>query len=533
MGYSAQYRNRTMADMAVARAEAEPDAIAIYLESGDHITFASILDEATRLASALQGLGLVAGDVVSFQLPNWREAVALDIAASLLGLVLNPVIPIYRDRELAFILDDAGARALFIPDVFRNCDYPEMIRRLRTELPALEHVVVVNGERRHDDMLDYRSLVANADASALVRADVDPDDVKIIMYTSGTTGRAKAVRHSHNTLTRALDNTSEAWEFSAADTMLMPSPVTHITGFANGIEMPFFTDIKSAFMERWDVNLAIDYIQRVGATLCISATPFLQELVQRAGELGLALPTLRLFACGGASVPPTLIRATHRTLANCRAFRVYGSTEVPLVTVGFLKPEDEDLAAETDGRFFNWEVKIIDEEGNELPLGRDGEIVVRGPAMMIGYGDPEQTREAFTADGFFLTGDIGHLTAQDAVVITDRKKDIIIRGGENLSAREIEDVLYGHPCIQEVAVVAMPHERLGEGVCACVVLAPGCDGLDLQRLKPFLEDNRLAKQKWPERLEVHDDLPKTASGKVRKEVLRNGLKERLAQGGSR
>ncbi len=517
--------------MAIARAEKEPEAIAIYLESGEHITFASILDEARKLAAALQGLGLVAGDVVSFQLPNWREAVALDIAASLLGLVVNPVIPIYRDRELAFILSDARARALFIPDVFRNCDYPEMIRRLRDDLPDLQHVVVVQGERRHEDMLDYGELVADADASSLVRVEVDPDSVKIIMYTSGTTGRAKAVHHSHNTLTRALDNTSEAWGFNAADIMLMPSPVTHITGFANGIEMPFFTDIRSAFMERWDVNLAIDYIQRIGATLCISATPFLQELVQKAGELGLTLPTLRLFACGGASVPPALIRTTHRTLANCRAFRVYGSTEVPLVTVGFLKPEDESLAAETDGRVFdNWEVRILDDDGNQLSVGEDGEIVVRGPAMMIGYGDPDQTREAITADGFFLTGDIGHLTPEGAVVITDRKKDIIIRGGENLSAREIEDVLYGHPCIQEVAVVSMPHQRLGEGVCACLVLAPGCDGLDLQRLKPFLEDNRLAKQKWPERLEILDELPKTASGKVRKDVLRNHLKERLAQG---
>ncbi|MEA3299693.1 MAG: AMP-binding protein [Pseudomonadota bacterium] len=522
------YRNTTIAAQAQEKAAATPDAVAVYLESGEHITFGAILDEARRLAVSLQDLGLVAGDVVSFQLPNWREAVALDIAASLLGLVVNPVIPIYRDRELAFILDDAAAKVLFIPDRFRNFDYPEMVRRLRPDLPNLAQVVVVRRERDHGDMLDYRALVDGADGGRLRPAAVDPDSVKIVMYTSGTTGRAKAVRHSHNTLARALDNTREAWGLSAADVMLMPSPVTHITGFANGIEMPFFTDTRSAFMERWDVDLAIDYIERVGATLCISATPFLQELVQRAAERGLTLPSLRIFACGGASVPPTLIRDTHRVLDNCRAFRVYGSTEAPLVTVGFLKPEEEALAAETDGRYFNWEVEVIDDNGQVLPLGRDGEITVRGPAMMLGYGDEAQTRDAFTPRGFFLTGDIGHLTPEGAIVITDRKKDIIIRGGENLSAREIEDVLYAHPDIQEVAVVAMPHERLGEGVCACVVPRPGAEPLSLDALKPFLAENRLAKQKWPERIELHAELPKTASGKVRKDLLRKDLWQRLA-----
>lgn len=525
-----QYRHVTLADVALEKATKIPDQIAVYLEDGNHITFGSIVDEGKRLAVALSALGVSQGDVASFQLPNWREAIAVDIASSLLGLVINPIIPIYRDRELEFILEDASVRILFIPEQFRNCDYPQMIRRLRVGLPNLKHVVVVRGEQRHDDMLDYRQLVDGADPDSLQRAVVDPDDVKIIMYTSGTTGRAKAVMHSHNTLARALDNTFEAWNVSADDVMLMPSPVTHITGFANGIEWPFFSDARSAFMERWDVDLAMAFIPRVGATLCISATPFLQELVQRAEELGDGVPSLRLFACGGASVPPALIRATHRVLDNCRAFRVYGSTEAPLVSVGFLKPEEEHLAAETDGRFYNWEVQIHDDDGNPLPLGQTGEIVMRGPAMMLGYKDPQQTRDALTADGFFRSGDIGHLTPEGAICVTDRKKDIIIRGGENLSAREIEEVLYGHPDIQEVAVVAMPHERLGEGVCAFVVLKPGCAQLSLEALKPHLVETRLAKQKWPQHVQICDELPKTASGKVRKDVLRQEIRALLAAG---
>jgi acyl-CoA synthetase (AMP-forming)/AMP-acid ligase II len=525
--YKNQYRNLTVADMALAKAQEKPDDVAIFLEDGQHITFGDIVDEGSRLAVALTELGLRARDVVSFQLPNWREAVALDIACSLLDLVINPIIPIYRDRELTFILKDAATKALFIPHLFRKFDYPEMIRRLRPELPDLGQVIVVGGDKPPADMLSYGQLVRDADPSTLKRGRVDPDRTKIVMYTSGTTGRAKAVLHSHNTLTRALDNGCEAWELGKDDIMLMPSPVTHITGFANGIELPFFSEAKAAFMERWEVSQAMDYISRIGATACISATPFLQELVQCAGDRGESLPTLRLFACGGASVPPSLIRATHRTLENCRAFRVYGSTEAPLVTVGFQKPEEEALAAETDGRFYNWDVQVQDDEGNFLPLGRDGEIVVRGGALMLGYGDSEQTREAFTANGYFQTGDIGHLTPEDALVITDRKKDIIIRGGENLSAREIEDVLYAHPDIQEAAVVAMPHERLGEGVCAWLVLRSGAAGLDLASLKPYLSESGLARQKWPERLEVTDELPKTASGKVRKDQLRKRIREQV------
>ncbi len=522
------YRQTTLAAEAARKARETPEAVAVYLDDGSSLTFGAAFEEACKLAAALEALGLGAGDVVSFQLPNWRETVIIDIAASLLGLVINPIIPIYRDREVAFILADTNARALFIPESYRGFDFVSMIEAMRPDLPGLEQVVVVRGTGSREGVLDYESLLSSADEGELQAAVVDPDAVKIVMYTSGTTGRAKAVRHSHNTLARALDNELEAWGLGEGDLMLMPSPVTHITGFVNGMELPFFSAARAGFMERWNADQAIALIQEWGATACISATPFLQELVQRAEELGLGLPTLRFFACGGASVPPELIRRTHRVLDNCRAFRVYGSTEVPLVSVGFLDPAEEDLAAETDGRCFNWDVRILDDDNKVLPLGEDGEIVVAGPAMMLGYGDPQETREALTADGYFRTGDIGHLTPEGAIVITDRKKDIIIRGGENLSAREIEEVLYGHPAIAEAAAVAMPHERLGEGVCACLVLAEGCPDLSLEALKPYLAECKLAKQKWPERLQILPELPKTASGKVRKDVLRQQLRESLS-----
>ena len=528
-GYRLKYRHQTIARAALDKAAQMPEEVAIFVDDGSEITYGSIVEEARRLAGALAALGLKPRDVVSFQLPNWREAVAIDIAASLLGLVLNPVIPIYRDRELAFILADASARVLFIPDRFRNFDYPEMLCRLRGGLPQLEQVVVTRADRSHEGMLDYAQFISEADPIEGAPAAADPDELKLLLYTSGTTGRAKAVMHSHNTLTRAIDNGCEAWALKRDDIMLMPSPVTHITGFANGIELPFLTETRSALMDQWQVDRAIAFIGRVGASVCISATPFLQELVQRAERLGTGVPSLRLFVCGGASVPPELIYSAHRVLANCRACRAYGSTEAPLVTTGYLRPEDEYFAANTDGRIFDWDVQVRDDCDRVLSEGCDGEIVVRGAALMLGYRDDDQTREAFTDDGYFRTGDIGHMTPHGAVVITDRKKDLIIRGGENLSAREIEDILHGHPDIQEAAVVAMPHDRLGEGVCAYLVMKPGCKPLGADALRLYLTEARLARQKWPERIEIRDSLARTASGKVRKDLLRQEVRALLAR----
>lgn len=520
-------RTKNLADYAQDKALNTPEAVAIYLENGEHIRFGSIFDEALALAASLSKLGLRAGDVISFQLPNWRETVALDIAAVWLGLVVNPVIPIYRDHELAFILADSRCRCLFIPGVYRGYDFPEMIERLSPQLPDLEHVITVRDEAQREGvqntMLRYEQLIESRNEPVPAKQPTDMSAIKVVMYTSGTTGRAKAVRHSHQSLARAVDNGVEGWGLAAGDVMLMPSPVTHITGFANGIEQAFISDCKTAFMERWDVDLAVAYIEKVGATACVSATPFLQELVEKAQRDSLTLPTLRFFACGGASVPPNLITDAHRVFDNCRAFRVYGCTEAPLITVGFFQPEDEMLAANTDGRINNWDVLIVDDEGQPLAQGEDGEILVKGPALMLGYGEEQQTQQAITNAGYFQTGDIGHITPEGAIVITDRKKDIIIRGGENISAREIEDVLHRHPMVSEAAVVAMPHERLGEGVCAFLVMRDSAT-FAMPELQAFLQESGLAKQKWPQRIELSEELGKTASGKVRKDVLRQRVK---------
>ena len=297
----------TIAQGAWKKAQERPDEVAIYLEGEAPITYGSIADEALRLVTGLRGLGLRQGDVISFQLPNWRESVVLDIAASAMGLVVNPVIPIYRDHELRFILQDARTRLIYIPEQVRSLEFPSMLASLQADLPHLEHIVTVRAEHEHAGTLRYENLVDNVPAELDSLPVIDPNSVKAILYTSGTTGTPKAVMHSHNTLARVIQNSLDFWEMDGSDVMLMPSPVTHITGYGSGMVLPFVTPVKSALMPRWDADAAVEFIQQVGATASVGATPFLVELVDAAQRHGTGLPSKRLFACGGAAVPPQVI----------------------------------------------------------------------------------------------------------------------------------------------------------------------------------------------------------------------------------
>jgi non-ribosomal peptide synthetase component E (peptide arylation enzyme) len=283
-------------------------------------------------------------------------------------------------------------------------------------------------------------------------------------------------------------------------------------------------------MERWNADEAVDLVDRHALAMTISATTFLQEFLDAALRKGSKAPSLKVFACGGASVPPALIRRAHTVLEQCRAFRVYGATEVPLIGRGCVDPNDEATAADTDGMIVDFEVRIVDERNNAVPDGQEGEILARGPAQCVGYVDSAATRTSFDAEGFFHTGDLGYRTAAGALVITGRKKDLIIRGGENISAKEIEDILIEHPAIREISVVSMPHARLGEAVCAFVIASQ--QGLTLRDLSCYLEKAGLARQKFPERLELVEDMPRTAAGKIKKDVLRGIAARLVAEAGS-
>ncbi len=515
------WTNTTIAREAWRKARETPDRTAIFVEDGDDASYGDLARDARCLITAFQQMGLQAGDVVSFQLPNWREAVPIDIAAAALGLVVNPIVPIYRDAELRYILADARSRVLFIPEQFRSIHYINMLAELRSDLPDLWQLISVRARNDYPGVQRFESLLDCSAVDLDTLPEVDANLPKCRLYTSGTTGFPKAVLHSHNTLSYVQQCSIRHADIGPDDVMVMPSPITHITGYSSGINMAFTGPGRTALMARWDADAAIDYIHRVGGTMTVGATPFLTELLDACERRAEGLSTMRQFSCGGAGVPPELVQRAGRVLDNCVTVRVYGSTEVPLVTYGWR--DNPELAASTDGQLFAFDVRILDDDGVAQPPETDGEIAARGPGMMLGYADAAQNRAAHTEDGFFLTGDIGRVTVDGAVLITDRKKDIIIRGGENLSAKEIEDVLHQHPDVLAAAVVAMPHERLGEGVCALIIPRKGATP-SLEDIARFTDSQGLARQKIPERLVLVDDLPRTPSGKVRKDVLREKLR---------
>lgn len=307
----------------------------------------------------------------------------------------------------------------------------------------------------------------------------------------------------------------------------MPSPVSHMTGYLWGLEAAFCWGTETILMDRWDPAEAVRIVDEQGVTLTVSATPFLQDLLDAAATAGTHLPSLRVFGCGGASVPPELIRRANTFLRHGRAFRVYGASEAVMIGRGFVGAGTADLAAETDGRIVDFDVRVIDEDGNVVPDGQEGEILARGPARFVGYVDEAETAKSIDEEGYFHTGDLGIRTADHAIVITGRRKDLINRGGEKLSAREIEDVLVHHPAVLEVAAVAMPHPRLGETTCVFVVPRERSPTLD--ELVGFLETSGIARQKFPERIEIIQDFPRTPAGKIKKDVLRATIRTKVEQ----
>jgi len=520
--HSSEWMGRTIAQSAQAIAAREAGRIS-HVFDGQACRVDELLGDARLLAGALQRRGLRAGDVIAFQLPNWRETAVIDLAASLLGLVITPIVPIYRDAEVAFMLADCAAKAMFFPGSYRGFDFAAMLQRLAPELPALRLQIAVRGEGAAAQ--SYEAMLGEGQPLREEPA-VDANAVKLILYTSGTTGRPKAVLHSHNTGPTRLKRAFEHWSDGSPQVLLMASPVTHVTGLS-ALELPFYLDARTVFMDRWNAAEALQIIEREQVTIGLGATPFLHELIAQAEQHGQRLPSLKRFACGGAEVPPALIHKAAEVFANCRAFRVFGSSEAPLVTLGFVGAGQLEQAASTDGEILDYQVRLLDDAGREVAAGQEGEICVRGPAMFLGYANPEQSAEAFDADGFFATGDLGRITADNAIVITGRKKDLINRGGEKISAKEVEDILHQHPLIDEAAVVAMPHERLGETLCAYVILRAG-QQLSLDGLLEQVARAGVARQKFPECLVVVEDFPRTASGKIRKDRLRADIRQRLA-----
>ena len=497
-----------IADLLIVAARRSPDATAL-VEGEVSLTFAELLERASSFARTLLRLGVRPGDVVTAQLPTWWETEVVMYGVLLAGAVHNPVVSIYREHELGFVVAQARPRVLVVPGTVRGHDHLATARSILTGLGAsdgpLPRLVVVrpDGPVPEDVTVFGSSEPAGA---ALPERGVD-DDVALLLYTSGSTADPKGALHSHRTLIHEARQVAGTARLSEADAVFMASPLTHITGLVFGSVLPVDLGIVSVLLDRWEPERAVDLIERHRCTFTVSATTFLLGLVRIHEGRG-TRSSLRVFVCGGAEIGPELVRRA-RSVLGTRVVRCYGSTEFPTFSLG--DPYDEsDSTADNDGAVVplaSWRTDV-----------ETGELLIRGAELFLGYLDRRLDAEAFTDDGFFRTGDVVHIDERGATVV-GRTKDIIIRGGENLSAIEIEDHLVQHPAVRDVAVVAMPDEVLGERACAFVVTAPGAE-LDLVGLRRFLTERGLAIQKVPERLELLTELPRTPSGKVQKFKLR-------------
>ncbi|MGE2833701.1 AMP-binding protein [Mycobacterium sp. SMC-4] len=495
----------TLAEALRDAAAVTPDRVLVR-DADVTLTCRELLSRAEATADGLRQR-MPVGSVVSFMVPNWHEAAVVYLGATLAGMVVNPILPSLRDHELRFILEDADCRAIFIPDTFGGHDYVAMLDRVVADLPAPPEVVVVRGQRnRHTAFEDFCEATTSGALPQL-----DPDADRMIMYTSGTTGRAKGVLHTHNSLHALIMQLRDHWRIDPGDTFLVPSPIAHIGGSIYAFECPLLLGTQAVLMQRWDPDAAVALMVEHRCTHMAGATPFLDGLLAAADRAGTRLPDLKVFICGGASVPPSLIRRAADYFEKAQVTRVYGSTEVPVTTVGSF--DDVDSAAETDGCPGIADVKLV-----------DGEIRVRGPQMLRGYLHDDDNRESFDGEGYFRTGDLGRWTDGGQLMVTGRAKDLIIRNGENISPKEVEDLLVTHPQISEVAVVGLPDPRTGERACAAIVPA-GVPGPEVEVLKEFLMARGVAKFKIPEQVAFFDALPKNAAGKVLKHQIKATLTE--------
>lgn len=502
----------------LAAARARDLAGAPFLVEGTvRLTFGELHRRAAALAAGLARLGIGAGDVVSWQLPSWWEAAVLAVAVDRLGAVNNPILAIYREREVSFIARQAGSRVLVVPGVFRSFDHRELARTVRHAAPALEHVVVARDEPAAGT-LGFEDLLADTTAAPPPVAP-DPHRAAFLFYTSGTTADPKGVVHSASTLGSFARINAELTGMRPGEVSLLQFPLAHIGGIGAFLFGPLRLGFRVVYLDQWSPAAALRLIEEEGVTNAGGPPPILQGILASPEFRPERVRTLRVSASGAADIAPELIREARRRLGVV-SFRSYGLTECPMVTSG-RADDPEERCAETDGRPSpGCRVRVVNDDGEPVPAGVEGEIEVFGPQLCAGYLDPALAVAAFTADGYLRTGDLGVLDAQGYLTVTGRKKDIIIRKGENLSARAIEDVLHEHPDIVEAAVIGVPDAASGERVCACVVLRPGAPALDLTALKAFMEGKKVMRQKIPEQLEVLPCLPRNAMGKVLKSELR-------------
>ena len=506
----------TLAAHIQAGAAAHDGCRLVFVNSGDEhaTTLGGLVSDAERVAGALQARGIGRGDVVAVQLPGSYAGAVVQVAVGLCGAVLLPAVMIHGPREMDFVLRSSGASAVILAREHRGRPQADAVLSGLSPLPALKLAVVVGDDAPGHGAVGYPDLLRQP-GGAYRRPRLDPDDRAVLMYTSGTTADPKGVQHSHRTL--LAEATSRVYTLNGPGARhLGLFPPGHMAGLLSLLRI-LLLGTPTVIMQAWDAALAATLIDRHAVTSCGGAPVQLSGLLDRQALGSATLATLRECLTGAAPVPPSLIERAEA--AGITAFRSYGSSEHPTVSAGSIA-DPLDRRARTDGRLLEGnQVRLVDADGRDVPPGRDGEILTRGPELFTGYTDPALNDAAFLPGRWFRTGDVGRIDADGYLTVTDRLKDIIIRGGENISAKEVEDLLATHPAVADVAVIPVPDPVLGERVCAVVVARPGCT-FDVEQAREHFAAAGAARQKTPELVVMVEELPRTPSGKVRKDVLR-------------
>lgn len=504
---------RTLWELMERRVDATPDALMVVDEDMSTLSFAEFWAEAELAAAGLHAAGVAAGDVVTWQLPTWIESLVLIAALSRLEVVQNPVLPTYRERELDIITTQASTSLLVTPSTWRGFDYEAMATGVARRHGAMRVLVA-------DRALPQGDPTSLPELGKAPPADEQP--VRWLFATSGTTAEPKVVQHTDASLMAAARGMSRRLGLIPHDRNALVFPVTHVGGIV-WLLASLESGCSNIVCEVFEPDRTVEVLGREGVTLAGAGTYFHQVyLAQQRRSLHPIFPDVRAFPGGGAPKPPSLVEEI-RAAFGVPVLAGYGSTEAPIVTMASPSDDDESLALTEGAPGPGVEIRIVGQDERPVDPGEVGEIRVRAPQMMCGYLDPALDVEAFDDDGFLRTGDLGRLDARGQLIVTGRLKDIIIRKGENVSAKEVEDLAVLHRKVADVAVIGLPDPSTGERVCAVVELAVP-EAFDLDELNSHLIDLGLMTRKLPEQIELVDVLPRNSSGKVLKHVLRDELK---------
>jgi len=512
------WRDDTIPALISASTRRTPDKIAVRDASGERLTYRELATRSDRLAGFLAAHGVGKGDIVTICLPNWCATVVAFLATIKRGAVVNPIPVTYGRADIAYALTKCDSRALFIPGRFRSVDFTAVLSEIDPDVLAGRVIVRIGeGARALGTPWDE----ACAHDGAIDDVEIAADDPAAVLFTSGTEARSKGAVHTHNTILFGERALSSALRIGSDDVAFMASPISHTTGFMHGYVMTLTLGGTLSLLDIFEGARAAKQLADHECSWTMGATPFLADVAAALETSGDRLPHLRYFLCGGAPIPESLVCKAGDV--GLRVMSIYGATESPPHTV--VHPEDPpENAWTTDGRpMAGIAVRIVSPEGAILPPGETGEECSRGPNTFLGYLDePELTAKDFSADGWYRSGDLARLLPDGSLRIVGRIKDIVVRGGQNISVREVEDYLAGHPAVHSVAVVGIPHPRLGETSCAVVVTKPG-RSLTLDEVAEFLLAKGVARFKLPERLECWPGLPTNPSGKIQKFLIRNTL----------